>query len=95
MAIKGAEAKVKVAQKLAEAFGEDWIGEVEKKYYVWVKEGAERVQIAISLTCPKNMVGEAANSPVESTSGFPTVATNEITQDERDKISSMMAALGL
>ena len=33
MAAKGSVAKEKVINKIANAFGEDWIGEVNKKYY--------------------------------------------------------------
>ena len=53
---RGQEAKNYVAKKLAEAFGADYIGEIDKKYYVWSKENGERVQVAISMTCPKTPV---------------------------------------
>ena len=53
---KGAEAKIDVANRIAKAFGDDWIGEVDKKYYVWGNEGGERVQICIAMTCPKNPI---------------------------------------
>ena len=42
--------------KLKEAFGENYIAEVDKKHYVWADDAGERVQIAISLTCPKNFI---------------------------------------
>ena len=96
MAIRGSEAKVNVAKKLAEAFGEDFIGEFDKKYYVWAKDGAERVQISIALTCPKNFVGVEGGNGETSNFPEPTAASSvEISDKERENIAAMMAALGL
>lgn len=53
---RGAIAKVAVAEELRKAFGYKYIGEYDKKHYVWADDGGETVQIAISLTCPKNMI---------------------------------------
>ena len=53
MAAKGTVAKAKVIEKIKEALGADFIGEVDKKVYVWADDGGERIQIALSLTCPK------------------------------------------
>ena len=43
---KGQIAKDYVAKKLAEVFGEHYLGEVDKKYYVEAPENGEMVQIA-------------------------------------------------
>ena len=53
---KGALAKEDVAKKLAAAFGADYLGEYDKKYYVYGYENGEKVQIAIAMTCPKTPV---------------------------------------
>ena len=45
---KGAIAKQVVINKIAEAFGADYIGEVDKKLYVWADENGEKIQIAIA-----------------------------------------------
>lgn len=52
------------------------------------------MQIALSLTCPKNPIGEQrpsafADDPVEEKSEV------EITQKERDNIAELMSRLGL
>ena len=102
---KGAVAKQNVVNKLQAAFGADYIGEYDKKWYVWSQENGERVQIAISLTCPKVPV-EVANAPVTGDFNFEDDAPNvvvaaggfqpaEITDDERDKVRDLMKALGL
>lgn len=54
---KGAIAKESVIKKITEAFGADYLGEVDKKYYVQAEENGEMVQVALSLTCPKNPIG--------------------------------------
>lgn len=101
MAVKGALAKELIIKKLAEAFGEDWIGEVDKKYYVWSKENGERVQIAITLTCPKVMVDTGAVSGVAPEenwdfSDVPEKKENvEISDKEKETIKLLMDQLGL
>ena len=85
-------------------FKDDYIGENASKHYVWANDGAEKVQIAISLTCPKTPMGT-----VDMSSAFgdgmdfeatPVVAQTtftpaEITPEETQNIADMMAALGL
>ena len=57
MAAKGATAKVNVENKIREAFGADFVGNVDKKLYVWADDGGEKVQICLTMTCPKVPVG--------------------------------------
>ena len=102
---RGNDAKEYVVNKMAEAFGDAWIGEYSKKYYVWSQENGERIQIAISLTCPKVPV-EVSSAPVAGDFNFEDDAPGvvvaaggyqpaEITEDERDKVRDLMKALGL
>lgn len=102
---KGAQAKQLVINKIQEAFGENFIGEVDKKIYVWSQENGERVQVALALTCPK--VPVAAAEPISAVSGgdwsfedgpvtFAAGSTKqEITQDERQRVADLMEKLGL
>lgn len=101
---RGATAKAQVVDKIKQVFGSDYIGEASSKHYVWANDGGERVQIAISLTCPKTPIGT-----VDMTSAFsdgidfdaaPVVAQTkfepaEITQEEQDTLAEMMKRLGL
>ena len=102
---KGAIAKQNVINKLQAAFGADYIGEYDKKYYVWSQENGERVQIAISLTCPKVPVEVSATAAtgdfnfeddapgvVVAAGGFQAA---EITDDERARVRDLMRALDL
>ena len=98
---RGANAKVAVENKIATAFGEDYIGTYDKKLYVWADDGGERVQIAISLTCPKNFVGETSiNSNEINFDDMPTLGQAssfkpaEITEEEKSNVSKLLAELG-
>ena len=102
---KGAIAKQAVVDKIRAAFGDAYIGEYDKKWYVWSQENGERIQIAISLTCPKVPV-EVSAAPVSGDFNFEDDAPNvvvaaggfqpaEITDDERDKVRDLMRSLGL
>ena len=102
---RGTIAKNNVVAKLQAAFGADYIGEYDKTWYVWAQENGERVQIAISLTCPKVPV-EVSSAPIAGDFNFeddaPTTVVAaggfqpaEITDDERDKVRDLMKSLGL
>lgn len=69
---KGNIAKAAIANKLQEVFGSDYVGEQDKKYYIWADDGDEKVQIAISMTCPKNPIGDMPSPVVKTpiTEGF-------------------------
>ena len=102
---KGTIAKQAVINKIQSAFGADFIGEYDKKIYVWGQENGERVQIAISLTCPKVPVAVSAASPTgdlnfEDDTPNVVVAAGafqpaEITDEERDRVRELMRTLGL
>ena len=96
---RGNIAKVNVAKKLEEAFGKDFIGEVDKKFYLWADDGGEKVQIAISMTCPKNPVGEVpimtASDSAFEVSAAPAPTNVEITAEETETLEALMKKLGL
>lgn len=106
MAAKGTIAKSEVIKKIAAAFGADYIGEVDKKIYVTAMENGEKVQVALSLTCPKipvvidNTV-QIGDFNFEEPASFitTTAATSftpaEISDEERENVANLMARLGL
>ena len=96
MAIKGAIAKELVAKKIAEAFGEDYLGEQDKKIYVQAYEGGEKVQVAISMTCPKNPIGGMNFEMIQTTDTvMPQQPSVEIGENEQAKIDELMNMLGI
>ena len=97
MAARGTVAKQKICEKIAQTFGQDFVGEFDKKLYIWADDGGERVQIALSMTCPKTFIGESA--PVVGNDGGMnfefTAPTNEISEKEVEEVRKLMEALGL
>lgn len=101
---RGAIAKQKIADKIKEVFGVDYVGESGGKHYVWQNDGGEKVQIAISLTCPKNPIGTVDMSsafgdgldfeaePIVTQTKFEPA---EITPEETQTLAELMARLGL
>ena len=102
MAARGTEAKEYVVKKLKEAFGDDYIGEVDKKYYVWSYEAGQKTQIAIAMTCPKTPVGDIPEvkenfdwSQTNSNTTASSYQPAQITEDEKKAVADLMARLGL
>ena len=106
---KGQIAKSKVAEKLKEAFGSSFLGEMNGKYYIEEDDGGEKVQVAINMTCPKVLfekepAGAAASMP-PPTSAFgvgsashlaaQTPPAAEISAKEKENIRTLMERLGL
>lgn len=95
---KGAIAKESVIKKITEAFGADYLGEVDKKYYVQAEENGEMVQVALSLTCPKTPVAFSGYVSVSGPAEMPVEAPRasiEISDDEKKNIADLIARLGL
>lgn len=102
---KGAVAKTNVVKILQQAFGENYIGESDKKYYVWADDGGERVQIAISLTCPKIYLESAvAAEPISQSDSIDFEAAPpannedipfEFSEEENKRLEDLMKKLGL
>ena len=102
---KGTIGKQNVINKMKQAFGAAFIGEYDKKIYVWTTENGERIQIALSLTCPKVPVAISDN-PTTGDFNFEDDAPNvvvaagayqpaEITKEERERVNDLMKRLGL
>ena len=85
------------------AFGADYIGQQDKKIYVWADDGGERVQIAIAMTCPKTPVEDFGsldfgNNELNFEDGEtikPMKKTTEISPQEEENLRELMAKLGL
>lgn len=99
---KGAIAKENVIKTIAKAFGTNYVGEFDKKLYVWADDGGERVQVSIALTCPKvyrgvEETGEAVlnfdePAAADAPAGFKPA---EITKEEEETLADLIAKFGL
>ena len=96
---KGNTAKQNVENIIREAFGQNFIGVQDKKLYVWVDDGGEKVQVALTLTCPKTPIGineDGMNFENGGNYGKPTqFKPAEITNQETENILKMMKDLGI
>ena len=93
---RGSEAKVKLVSRLREALGEDWIGEIDKKFYCWSEENGERIQIALAMTCPKTQVPvPGGDYNWDDAAEKPQPATIEPSEDEKATLDRIMNELGL
>lgn len=100
---KGSIAKDAVVEKIAEAFGEDFLGSYDKKYYVRAKENGQYIQIAISLICPKTPVEnfgsmDFGNNELNFEEGAtiqPMKKVTEISPEEEENLKVLIEKLGL
>ena len=103
--MRGAKAKENVLEIIKKAFGNDYIGVVDKKIYISaIDDGGERVQIALAMTCPKVMIETVNTSELNYNTGrdFTTddviaVAPDkvEISDAERENVRKLMQRMGL
>ena len=95
MAVRGSVAKLFVENKIKEMFGENFIGSADKKLYVLADDGGQKVQIAISLTCPKvglDIEGKGFVDDIGTYTGEPVI---EITPEEEETIQTLIKKLNL
>ena len=97
---RGAEAKANFIKRLSTALGTDYIGEVDKKFYVWSTENGERIQLAIALTCPKTPVaiqgnGGDLNFEDDDAPAAPVSRKAEMDAEEKATLERLMKELDL
>lgn len=86
---RGDLAKQSAIATIQEAFGEGFVGLIDKKLYVNVKDGpnGEVVQLSITLTMPKTPVNTSA-VPVSAPTGDSNAAAWESTPATPTELSS-------
>lgn len=108
---RGSEAKEWVAKKIIECFGQENVIEYDKKLYITTKENGEKIQVALTLTCPKTLISPSGVEATPAKSAFSggldfesmgaATATPEafkpaeITPDEKETVQDLMRRLGL
>lgn len=102
----GNVAKEKLINKIIDAVGSSYIGLHDKKYYFWSEENGQKVQIAVSMTCPKTPIEvdktvdtggdwDFTDTPKSTALPIASAGPAEITQDELDNVAELMRKLGL
>lgn len=93
---RGTIAKENVTNRIKSTFGNDYVTARDGKVYVWADDGGERVQIALSMTCPKTLVNAEEETPEVLDFSDPKPAVNlDFTADEKQNIADLMERLGL
>lgn len=101
---RGDLAKQSAIATIQEAFGEGFVGLIDKKLYVNVKDGpnGEIVQLSITLTMPKTPVNASA-VPVSALTGDSNAAAwestpatpTELSSEDKAKVADLCARLGI
>ena len=102
MALKGTIAKIEITNKILATFEGSFLYNDGKEIRIPMVEDGNEVQIKVALTCAKENVTQGADvalpgsteTVVAATTSIPTTPV-ETTQEEKDNIKKMMAALGL
>ena len=101
---KGAIAKQQVENRIRLEFGDDFVGSNGKDLFVWGEENGERIQIKISLTCPKtNYSGpdvaaapsKTAKPALDWSDNATETPPTELTQEEKETVNTLLEKLGL
>lgn len=103
---KGTEAKKALMQKIISALSDCYVGEADKKYYFNSMENGERVQVCLSMTCPKVPIegGTAPAANTTSTGNFDwsggtaapaPAAPVEISKEDDAQVTELMRKLGI
>lgn len=78
-----------------------YVGCFDKKHYFWSTENGEKMQVAITMTCPKTLVGDLEKVPIVA-GGMDFSAPVEekikpevISEQEQETIEELMKKLGL
>lgn len=96
MAVKGATAKTVVIEKLKQIFGNDFVAVNDGKVYVLANDGTEKVQICISMTCPKVPFGTAVETPAPTaTEAVSNFQPAQIDETELNNVRKLIAEFGL
>ena len=101
---RGDLAKQSAIATIQEAFGEGFVGMIDKKLYVNVKDGpnGEVVQLSITLTMPKTSVSASA-VPVSAPTGDSNAAAwestpatpTELSAEDKAKVADLCKKLGI
>lgn len=96
MAAKGTESKCIIFNKLKEIYPNSFWEDENKILRIPMNEGGNPIEIKVTLTAAKNILGSGA---VES--AFPTASEHvvekpvEMTEEEKENVATLLASLNL
>ena len=94
MALKGAKSKETITEIILKSFKGSFVK--DKKIYIPMKEDGQDVQVALTLTCPKNLVNiEESAAALDWSSSTPERKNIDLTPEEKEKIEELIKKLNL
>jgi hypothetical protein len=96
---RGDLAKQSAIATIQTAFGDDFVGLIDKKLYVNVKDGpnGEVVQLSIALTMPKTPVSASAPATDGNAAAWESkpATPTELSAEDKAKVADLCARLGI
>ena len=109
MAVRGTLAKQLLINKIIAALPDEYVGTADNKYYFSLPENGGKVQVCLSMTCPKTELDPKSGVKVKADDGidFSAFAETPIKpigstktapiqpeEEERENVKKLLSALG-
>ena len=96
MAAKGTESKCIIFNKLKEIYPNSFWEDENKILRVPMNEGGNPIEIKVTLTAAKNILGSGAVESAFPTASEPVVEKPvEMTEEEKENVATLLASLNL
>lgn len=96
MAAKGTESKCIIFNKLREIYPNSFWEDENKILRIPMNEGGNPIEIKVTLTAAKNILGSGAVESAFPTTSEPVVEKPvEMTEEEKENVATLLASLNL
>ena len=96
MAAKGTESKCIIFNKLKEIYPNSFWEDENKILRIPMNEGGNPIEIKVTLTAAKNILGSGAVESAFPTTSEPVVEKPvEMTEEEKENVATLLASLNL
>ena len=96
MAAKGTESKCIIFNKLKEIYPNSFWEDENKILRIPMNEGGNPIEIKVTLTAAKNILGSGAIESAFPTASEPVVEKPvEMTEEEKENVATLLASLNL
>lgn len=96
MAAKGTESKCIIFNKLQEIYPNSFWEDENKILRIPMNEGGNPIEIKVTLTAAKNILGSGAVESAFPTASEPVVEKPvEMTEEEKENVATLLASLNL
>ena len=96
MAAKGTESKCIIFNKLKEIYPNSFWEDENKILRIPMNEGGNPIEIKVTLTAAKNILGSGAVESAFPTASEPVVEKPvEMTEEEKENVATLLASLNI